>query len=71
MLVKGPILSVKKFSEYQEPKCNNPKTSILLLKSWNSVCNRQYRTPDLTGGAPFLTCACVYNQEMCRFHLYS
>ena len=24
-------------SQYQEPKCDNPETSILQLKPWNSV----------------------------------
>ena len=71
--LKGPILSVKQLSDYQEPKCDNPKTLILLLKLWNYLYNRRYRAPNLSGGAPFsATCACVYNQEkMCPFHLDS
>ena len=45
-------------------KNDNPETSILLLKPWNYLCNRQYRIPTLSGGPPFsATCACVYNQE--------
>ena len=42
--------------------CDNPETSVMLLKPWNSLCNRWYRITNLSGGAPFsATCACVYS----------
>ena len=47
----------------QEPmKCVYPKASILLLKPWNSICNRRYCTPDLSGGAPCFN-MCLYLQS--------
>ena len=51
--LKGPIPSVK-IEFISGIKCDNPKTLILLLKLWNSICNRRYRTPNFSGGAPFL-----------------
>ena len=43
------------------------------VKTWNSICNGWYRTPDLSGEAQFsAACACVDNQEkMSPFHSYS
>ena len=38
--LKGPIPSLKKLSKYQEANCDNLETWILLLKLWNSICNR-------------------------------
>ena len=70
--LKGPV-STKNELIPGTRKCYNPDTSILLLKPWNSICSRRYRTRNLSGGAAFsATCGCVYNQEnMCLFHLYS
>ena len=52
--------------------CDNPETSILLLKPRHSIFNLRYRMPNLSGGAPLSAkCACVYNeQKMCPFHIY-
>ena len=48
---------------------DNPEALILRLKPWK--CKRWYKTPNLSGGALFSsTCACVYLQEMCPFHLH-
>ena len=60
--VKGKHSLCKKLSKYQEPKCVNPETSFLLLKPWNSICNRWYRTTYLIGGAPFSN-MCLYLQS--------
>ena len=35
---------------------------MLLLKPWKSICNRWYRTQNLTGGAPFSN-MCLYLQS--------
>ena len=68
-LVKGPILSLKKIIP---GVCTRNQCVIILslikinpaVKTWNSICNRWYRTPDLSGEAQFsAACACVYNQE--------
>ena len=41
-----------------------------LLKETTSL-DLNKGTPNWSGGAPFWTCACVYNKEkMCPFHLY-
>ena len=45
-----------------EPKCDYPKASILLLKPWNSLIKRWYRTPNLSGGGPPLN-MCLYLQS--------
>ena len=72
MKFKGPIPSVKKLSLCQEPKCDNPKTLILLLKAWNFICNRGTGHQICQVELHFPTCACAYSQEkMCPFHLYS
>ena len=64
-LLTGTYTVSKKLSYYQEPKCDNPERSILLLKPWNYITVAVYRTLNFSGGAPFsATCACVYNQEM-------
>ena len=60
--LKGTHTLCKQISKYKEPKCVNPKTWIMLLKPWNSICNKRYRTPNLTGGAPFVN-VCLYLQS--------
>ena len=67
VILKGPIPSLKIVlipGTLVFNQCNNPETSILLLKPWNSICNRRYRTSNLLGGAPFSAiCACVYSSK--------
>ena len=42
-----------KFELIPGPKYDKPKTLILLLELWNSICNRGYKTPNFSGGTPF------------------
>ena len=61
MVVKGAHNDSKKLRLDQEPKSDNPTKSILRLKPWNSIGNKTAQ--DLSGGAPFSSCVCVYIQE--------
>ena len=71
--LKGPIPSLKKLSKYQEANCDNLETWILLLKLWNSICNRLVQDSEIVRwSSVFRNIACVYNQEkMFPFHLCS
>ena len=63
LFFKGIHTVSKKSSLYQEPKFDNPETSILLLNPWNSICNKWYRTPNMSGGAPF---SATRNYKICN-----
>ena len=52
--LKGTHTVSKKMSKCQEPKFDNPETSILLLKSWNCICNTIYRTSNFQVELRFL-----------------
>ena len=44
--------------------CDNPETSILLVKPWNSTCNRQNTETKLSGAAPISNmCLCLQSGE--------
>ena len=52
--------------------CDNPETSILLLKPWNSTCNRQNTETKLSGGAPISNmCLCLQSGERCVPFIYT
>ena len=62
---KGTLTISKKQLRYdQEPKIDNSKKSILLVKPWNSIGNRQCMTLILSVGAPlFFMCLCLQSRK--------
>ena len=63
--LKGPIPSLKKLSKYQEANCDNLETWILLLKLWNSICNRLVQDSEIVRWSSVFRnmCLCLQSRK--------